>query len=182
MLMNTGPAPVSSPYLVTAGARCPAISLSTSAVCRDSRVENLLCRVGWLRICGFNSISEASELADHLRGAPLLGFFGDCWASFFSERALFYRARMGSLDDLDMAVVIQRMVRADVAGVLFTCDPVHHRHDRMIVEAVLGLGEGSAQTGLTRTSYKDGTGSRQFRHGKARQPQAGTPCPAKRRE
>ena len=48
----------------------------------------------------------------------------DCWASFFSERALFYRARKGSLDDLRMAVVIQEMVAADVAGILFTIDPV----------------------------------------------------------
>jgi pyruvate, water dikinase len=70
----------------------------------------------------------------------------DCWASFFSERALFYRARKGSLDDLGMAVVVQRMVAADVAGVLFTCDPVRRRRDRMVVEAVFGLGE-AAVTG-----------------------------------
>jgi len=30
----------------------------------------------------------------------------DCWASFFSERALFYRAQKGSLDDLRIAVVV----------------------------------------------------------------------------
>src|SRR2546426_7129158 len=34
----------------------------------------------------------------------------DCWASFFSERALFYRARKGSLADLSMAVVVQKML------------------------------------------------------------------------
>ena len=65
----------------------------------------------------------------------------DCWASFFAERALFYREKKGSLDDLAMAVVVQRMVAADVAGVLFTCDPVRRRRDRMVVEAVFGLGE-----------------------------------------
>jgi pyruvate,water dikinase len=65
----------------------------------------------------------------------------DCWASFFSERALFYRARMGSLDDLGMAVVVQRMVEAEKAGVVFTVDPVRRRRDRMVVEAVFGLGE-----------------------------------------
>jgi len=84
----------------------------------------------------------------------------DCWASFFSERAIFYRSRKGSLDDLGMAVVVQRMVRADVAGVLFTCDPVHHRHDRMVVEAVLGLGEAAVSGALTPDHYvlkRDGT-------------------------
>jgi len=84
----------------------------------------------------------------------------DCWASFFSERAIFYRERKGSLDDLGMAVVVQRMVRADVAGVLFTCDPVHRRRDRMVVEAVLGLGEAAVSGLLTPDHYvltRDGT-------------------------
>ena len=65
----------------------------------------------------------------------------DCWASFFSERALFYRSHKGSLQDLAMAVVVQRMVAAEKAGVLFTVDPVQRRRDQMIVEAVFGLGE-----------------------------------------
>jgi pyruvate,water dikinase len=65
----------------------------------------------------------------------------ECWASFFSERALFYRAHKGSLEDLGMAVVVQRMVDADKAGVIFTVDPVQRRRDQMIVEAVHGLGE-----------------------------------------
>jgi pyruvate,water dikinase len=57
----------------------------------------------------------------------------DCWASFFSERALFYRARKGSLDDLRLAVVVQRMVNPKKSGVLFTVDPVQRRRDRMRV-------------------------------------------------
>jgi pyruvate,water dikinase len=65
----------------------------------------------------------------------------DCWASFFSERALFYRARKGSLDDLRMAVVVQQMVEPRKSGVLFTVDPVQRRRDRMVVEAIFGLGE-----------------------------------------
>jgi pyruvate,water dikinase len=65
----------------------------------------------------------------------------DCWASFFSERALFYRARKGSLEDLGMAVVVQKMLEPEKSGVLFTADPVHRRRDRMVVESVFGLGE-----------------------------------------
>jgi pyruvate,water dikinase len=84
----------------------------------------------------------------------------DCWASFFSERAIFYRQKKGSLDDLGMAVVVQRMVRSDVAGVLFTCDPVRGRRDRMVVEAVLGLGEAAVSGQVTPDHYilkRDGT-------------------------
>jgi pyruvate, water dikinase len=65
----------------------------------------------------------------------------DCWASFFSERALFYRSRKGSLEDLRMAVVVQQMVAPRKSGVLFTVDPVQRRRDQMIVEAIFGLGE-----------------------------------------
>ena len=65
----------------------------------------------------------------------------DCWASFFSERALFYRARKGSLEDLRMAVVVQEMVEPKKSGVLFTVDPVQRRRDRMVVEAIFGPGE-----------------------------------------
>ena len=84
----------------------------------------------------------------------------DCWASFFSERAIFYRQKKGSLDDLGMAVVVQRMVRSDVAGVLFTCDPVRGGSDRMVVEAVLGLGEAAVSGQVTPDHYilkRDGT-------------------------
>jgi pyruvate, water dikinase len=90
----------------------------------------------------------------HVRGARAVrDRVRDCWASFFSERALFYRQRKGSLDDLAMAVVVQRMVDADVAGVLFTCDPVHRRGDRMVVEAVLGLGEAAVSGEVTPDHY-----------------------------
>ncbi|MDQ3862184.1 MAG: pyruvate, water dikinase [Actinomycetota bacterium] len=65
----------------------------------------------------------------------------DCWASFFSERALFYRSQKGSLQDLRMAVVVQKMVDPEKSGVVFTVDPVRRRRDRMIVEAVRGVGE-----------------------------------------
>jgi len=65
----------------------------------------------------------------------------DCWASFFSERALFYRSEKGSLGDLRMAVVVQKMVDPEKSGVVFTVDPVRHRRDRIVVEAVRGVGE-----------------------------------------
>lgn len=65
----------------------------------------------------------------------------DCWLSFFSERACWYRRHKGSLDDVNMAVVVQQMVDATKAGVMFTADPVTGRRDRVVVEAALGVGE-----------------------------------------
>ena len=65
----------------------------------------------------------------------------ECWLSFFSDRALFYRLHKGSLEDINMAVVVQVMVDATKAGVMFTVDPVNGRKDRIVIEAALGVGE-----------------------------------------
>lgn len=65
-----------------------------------------------------------------------------CMASLDTERAVAYRERHG-LDprQVAMAVVVQRMVRAEAAGVLFTADPVTSHRKVVAVEAVRGLGE-----------------------------------------
>ena len=100
------------------------------------------------------SFAGQQETYLHVRGADdVVRRVRDCWASFFTERALFYRSRKGSLDDLDMAVVVQRMVDADVAGVLFTIDPARGRRDRMVVEAVFGLGEAVVSGQVTPDQY-----------------------------
>jgi rifampicin phosphotransferase len=65
-----------------------------------------------------------------------------CWASVFSERAVTYRRRDGFDDrDVRMAVVVQQLVAAEVAGVLFTADPVSSNRQLATVEATRGLGE-----------------------------------------
>ncbi len=74
-------------------------------------------------------------------GEAVLESVRNCWVSFFAERALFYRRRRGSLENLGMAVVVQRQLAPDKAGVLFTTDPVRRRHDQMLVEGAWGLGE-----------------------------------------
>lgn len=65
-----------------------------------------------------------------------------CWESLHSERAVAYRRdrRVGD-EGLAMAVVVQRLIPAEVAGVLFTRDPLDPDGKRMLVEASWGLGE-----------------------------------------
>lgn len=65
-----------------------------------------------------------------------------CWSSLWTARAISYRERneIGQVG-LAVAVVIQRMVPADVAGVMFTADPVSGRRDRLVIEAAGGLGD-----------------------------------------
>lgn len=63
-----------------------------------------------------------------------------CLDSLFSERAQAYRKMHTGSDGAVMSVVVQRMVDARCAGVVFTADPVTARRDRMVVEAVEGAG------------------------------------------
>jgi phosphohistidine swiveling domain-containing protein len=65
-----------------------------------------------------------------------------CWASLWTDRAVVYRATNG-IDHraVRLAVVIQRMVAAEVAGVLFTADPVTGRRRQAVIDASPGLGE-----------------------------------------
>lgn len=76
-----------------------------------------------------------------------------CWASFFSERALFYRQTKGSLTDLGMAVVVQRQLSSDKSGVMFTTDPIRRRRDQLVIEAVYGLGEALVSGMVTPDNY-----------------------------
>lgn len=65
-----------------------------------------------------------------------------CWRSLFTERAIAYRKKQG-VDDaaVAMAVVVQRLVPAAAAGVLFTRDPMDASGETMLAEASWGLGE-----------------------------------------
>ncbi|MGU3643939.1 PEP/pyruvate-binding domain-containing protein [Microbacterium sp. C23T] len=65
-----------------------------------------------------------------------------CWASLWTDRAVAYRTAQG-IDGagVALAVVVQRMVDADSAGVLFTADPVTGRRRQAVLDAARGLGE-----------------------------------------
>ena len=71
----------------------------------------------------------------------LLDAVRQCVASLHTERAEAYRSEREETAQAAMAVVVQRMVPADAAGVVFTIDPVTGRDDRLIIEAAAGLGE-----------------------------------------
>ncbi len=65
-----------------------------------------------------------------------------CWASLWTARAIGYRARQGiGPKGLSLAVVVQTLVPAEAAGILFTVDPVTGRRDQVVISAAWGLGE-----------------------------------------
>ena len=65
-----------------------------------------------------------------------------CWSSLWTARAMAYRARQSIPPQaVSLAVVVQAMVPAEVAGVLFTVNPVTGAADEMVINATWGLGE-----------------------------------------
>ena len=81
------------------------------------------------------------------------------WASLFTERAVTYRLRNGvDQRSAEMGVVVQRMVDAQAAGVLFTADPMTSNRRVTSIEAVPGLGEAlvSGQVSPDVVTVRDG--------------------------
>ncbi len=65
-----------------------------------------------------------------------------CWASLWTDRSFEYRGKYGVNHlDVDMAVIVQKLVPADASGVLFGADPRTGHADRLIIEGSFGLGE-----------------------------------------
>ncbi|HEY3652440.1 MAG TPA: PEP/pyruvate-binding domain-containing protein [Streptosporangiaceae bacterium] len=79
----------------------------------------------------------------NVRGeAAVLDAVKRCWASLWSARAIGYRARRGvEPGDVSIAVVVQQLVPAEAAGVMFTVDPVGGGHNKVVISANWGLGE-----------------------------------------
>jgi len=65
-----------------------------------------------------------------------------CWVSLWTQRAYEYRARNG-IDHhaVEMAVIVQRQIDAEAAGVAFTLDPVTGSPSRIVIESCFGLGD-----------------------------------------
>ncbi|MEO7095697.1 MAG: PEP/pyruvate-binding domain-containing protein, partial [Polyangiales bacterium] len=62
------------------------------------------------------------------------------WASARTDSAMGYRARLGIIGAPRMAIVVQELIDAECAGVLFTRAPMTG-HDERVIEAAWGLGE-----------------------------------------
>ena len=87
-------------------------------------------------------------------GDAVLEAIRRCWASLWTDRAIAYRAEQGfSHEEVSLAVVVQRMIAADAAGVAFTADPVTGRRDRIVIESSWGLGESVVSGAVTPDAF-----------------------------
>lgn len=111
------------------GMRGTAMAVRSSATAEDLPEHSFAGQHDtFLNVSGYEAILEAVR---------------KCWTSAWSARAMSYRhERAISHTDFGVAVVVQRMVAADVSGVLFTANPVTGERAEMVVNASYGLGEG----------------------------------------
>lgn len=113
---------------------------------------------------------RSSGTAEDLEGASFAGLHdtyldirGDanvvdavkrCWASMWTSRAVFYRQTQG-FDHFksSIAVVVQTMVESEVAGVMFTANPINTATDEIVINSSWGLGEAVVSGIVTPDEY-----------------------------
>ena len=93
----------------------------------------------------FLNIAGETELLEAVRR---------CWASLWTERAVDYRHKRGvANNDVRIAVVVQKMIDAESAGVMFTADPVSGERNGLVIDASPGLGEALVSGAVTPDHY-----------------------------
>ncbi|PKM80008.1 MAG: hypothetical protein CVU89_15585 [Firmicutes bacterium HGW-Firmicutes-14] len=105
-------------------------------------------------------LSEASFAGQQETFLYVLGkedvhkYIRECWASLYNARAIFYRKQKGFDEaQISIAVVIQKMVNSERAGVLFTVNPVTKDTESMVIEGTWGLGEAVVSGFITPDFY-----------------------------
>lgn len=113
---------------VRSGVPAPRVAVRSSAVDEDGPLASFAGQhETLLNIVGLNALIEAIEHS---------------WQSARTEQALAYRRKHGlTVDDIGLAVLVQKLIVADVAGVMFSANPVNGCRDELVVSASWGLGE-----------------------------------------
>lgn len=109
---------------------CAEISVRSSAIDEDSATHSFAGQLSsFLYVEGIENVVR---------------YVQECWASGYSERGLSYRVQAGiNLEKgVDVAVVLQKMIRSEKSGVLFTVDPISQDSNTLVINSVYGVGEG----------------------------------------
>jgi phosphoenolpyruvate synthase/pyruvate phosphate dikinase len=106
----------------------PAVAVRSSATAEDLPEASFAGQQDtFLNLAGADQILEATK---------------KCWASLWTARAIGYRARQGiGVEGVALAVVVQLLVNAEAAGIMFTANPLNGKLDELVINAAWGLGE-----------------------------------------
>jgi pyruvate,water dikinase len=148
-----------------------AIGFGDVAAAKEDRAALAAClaRLGGLVAVRSSAIGEDSATASFAgQHATVLGVrdvdglvaaLDEVVDSAHCEAAITYRRKLGLETDPRMGVVVQKLARADVAGVLFSRNPVTQADER-VIEATWGLGEAVVQGLVTPDQYRLERGGR----------------------
>src|SRR6266540_567936 len=119
---------VAGAYRALAGNRAGAVAVRSSATAEDLPTASFAGQQDT-----YLNVVDVDAVLDAVRR---------CWASLWTDRAVSYRAS-NRIDHhgVRLAVVIQAMVDASVAGVMFTANPLTGRRRQVVIDASPGLGE-----------------------------------------
>ena len=77
-----------------------------------------------------------------------------CWASLWTARATFYRAKQGfDHSKVYLSAVVQKMVNSETSGVMFTANPVTNDRSEIMINAAWGLGEAVVSGAVSPDEY-----------------------------
>ncbi len=119
---------------------CGLVAVRSSATAEDLPEASFAGQQNtYLNIQGENEVVEAVQ---------------KCWASLFEPRAIYYRTQHGfDHFQVGIAVPVQRMISSQTSGVMFTVEPVTSDTEKIIIEAIYGLGEGLVSGEITPDLY-----------------------------
>ena len=95
----------------------------------------------------FSFAGQAESYLNKTNFSDILKSIKKCWISLFSPKALLYiwqlrkNNKLNSLNDIQMAVIIQKMVNSQISGVLFTINVINNAKNEMLINSTWGLGE-----------------------------------------
>jgi pyruvate,water dikinase len=98
----------------------PAVAVRSSATAEDLPETSFAGQQDtYLNITGADEVLEATR---------------QCWASLWTARAIGYRIKQGiAAEDVALAVVVQLLISAEAAGILFTANPLNGHRDQMVI-------------------------------------------------
>ncbi len=95
----------------------------------------------------FSFAGQAETILNNKNLQDIINSLKKCWASLFSPQALLYilyirnKGKELSLLDIEIAIVIQKMVFSECSGVLFTANVINNNRDQMLINSTWGLGD-----------------------------------------
>jgi len=97
------------------------------------------------------SFAGQQETYLNIHGAnAVLDAVRKCWASLWTGRAISYRLHQGiPSDSIALSVIVQELVPAEAAGILFTANPISGKRDELVINAAWGLGEAVVSGAVT---------------------------------